>query len=230
MRRLAEAIVAEWAATAATKSVPRLNTTLSPYKKAIQIREVTENSCTVSLPGDNVDDGKVKVSTIARMIEFGMGPGGIGTEGSYDVRTFILKSRRSVNVPFIYNNAQIRQMGLKKQGGIGAKATLDIAKALIPTRVQGGSWKDGQQLGTNFTRIVNNPNTNARHATDRLHGLRRMVSQKSNGDETSRFITFRKASFTLDSNDKRWIHRGIKARRFAIKVHAKVPQIWKALA
>ena len=224
MRRLADAIVAEWRATAATEG--NMSSTLQAYQRAISIREVTENGCVVELPGDSVD-GSPAVAQMARMLEFGMGPGGIGTEGQYDVRTFLLRGKTSVNVPFKYSTKMIRELGKLASGGPGAKATLGAARALGPTRVTQGRWT-GPRLAQGYTRIMSNPHSKgrpgSRHETDRLDSLRRMTDKQG---RTSRYITFRKAS--AKQGEGKWIHPGIKARHLTAKVQAKVPQIWRTL-
>ena len=221
MRRMADAIVAHWKATASTNG--RMNSTLSAYKNAIQIREVTEHSCIVELPGPSVADSAPTVATIARMMEFGMGPGGIGTSGPYNVRDFLLKGRTSVNVPFKYSSKMIAELGKLRNGGPGARQTREAAQSLSPTRVNSGSWS-GQKLSPGFTRIITNPNSKIPHHSDRLSGLRRMVGRDA---QTSRYITFRKASVNQDPG--KWQHRGIVGRHLAEKVLADVPQLWRQL-
>lgn len=224
MRRLADAIVAEWRATASTEG--GMKGTLQAYQRAIGIREVTETSCTVELPGDALD-GSPTVALIARMIEFGMGPGGIGTEGQYDVRKFLLRGRSVVNVPFKYSTKMIQELGKLSSGGPGAQTTLGAARALAPTRVRGGRWA-GPTLGAGYTRIVSNPHSRGRpgaqHVTDRLDSLRRMTDKQG---RTSRYITFRRA--TVNQPSGKWVHPGIKARHLARKVQAKVPELWRTL-
>ena len=222
MRRFADAIVAEWSATAKTDG--NMKTTLPAYKQAIQIREVTADSVTVELPGENVADAAPNVAMIARMLEFGMGPGGIGTSGPYDVRDFLLTGRTSVNVPFRQKTKMIEELGKIKNGGMGASKTLQAARSLSATRVTGGSWQ-GEQLASGYTRIVHNPNTKVPHTTDRLSGLRRMVGKDT---QTSRYITFRKA--TRNQPAGKWIHRGIQARHLAEKVQAKLPDLWRMIS
>jgi len=223
MFRMAHAIQNEWRATAQTDG--RMKSTLAAYKSAIQIRDVSENSCTVELPGPAVSDAAPNVSMIARMLEFGMGPGGIGTQGPYDVRDFLLKGAKSRAVPFKYSTAMIKELGKLKNGGPGAKNTHDAAKELARTQVSSsGSWS-GEKLSAGFTRISSNPNSRVKHKTDKLAGLRKMVGKDG---QTSRYISFRTASKNQPKG--KWQHRGIVARRLTRKVIAKLPQLWSTVA
>jgi hypothetical protein len=221
MRRLADAIVAEWRATAATDG--KMKKSLTAYKMAIGIREVTETSCTVELPGQALDSSP-SVAMMARMLEFGMGAGGIGTSGPYDIRTFLLRGRSAVNVPFKPSSKMIQELGKLRNGGPGARATANTAKGLGPTRVSGGSW-NGPKMAAGFTRIMANPHTKVAHVTDRLAGLRRMQDKKG---KTSRYITFRRATASQPAG--KWVHPGIEARHLAKIVSRKVPALWRDLA
>ena len=215
MQRFGDALVAEWAATARRDG--DMKSTLGPYVKAIAIRQVTEDSVTVELPAQRMTG---KAATVVRMVEFGMGPGGIGTEGPYDVRKFLLsgaggktkigKTGPYKNVPFKIRSAEIK--------GMGGKSALEQAKGLTATRVRGGSWRGGS-LASGYAAIINNANTGLPHKTDRLHGLRRMTNKRG---QTSRYITFRRASWSGNP----WMHRGVRARHLAERVRSKVQDLW----
>jgi len=243
MRRMGDAIVSEWAAVARTEG--KMKSTLSPYRAAIQIRKVTDEAVVVQLPGQTLDTGGgdgAKKALFARMIEFGMGPGGIGSEGPYDVRNFLLRGggfgRKAPkmgptgpyrNVPFKYGVTAIKKMGLIRAGGQGADATIAAARALTATTVRQGSWQ-GEKLAAGYTRIVNNPNTNRPHKTDRLAGLRRMEHTTTKGTaakkQTSRFITFRRATWAGNP----WTHSGVQARHLAEKVAGKIDELWERIS
>jgi hypothetical protein len=231
MNNLAAAIVAEWSATASIHG--DMKSTLAMYKYSIQIREVTETSCTVELPGKDKEDEKPNVAIMARMLEFGMGPGGIGTSGPYDVRNFLKswqfdrkRGHNFVNVPFKYSTKMVKEMSKISSGGIGINKTMDKIKSMEVSRVsQEGRWSGGM-LSAGHTRRIFNPHTKLAHVTDRMAGLRHMQSQKHN-NEHARFITFRRATDT-QSSDK-WIHPGIKARHLAKMVQNKVPEIWREI-
>jgi hypothetical protein len=157
-----------------------------------------------------------------------LGPTGIGSEGQFDVRKWLLTRQSPTalgrikhgangpyrNVPFKLTTARIEQLG-------GSNA-LQKAQDLAPTRVRGGSW-NGPALARGYTAIVNNPNTRIPHKTDRLHGLRRMVGKSG---KTSRYITFRRASWSGEP----WMHRGVRARHIGKRVEKLLPQIWARVA
>ena len=102
-----------------------------------------------------------------------------------------------------------------------------------------GKW-GGEMMGSNYTKIMFNPHTKARHAVDKLAGLRRMASKRDPGKSaksakegrTSRYINFRvaKLSGLKNVNDKRWYHPGVKARELTEKVQKTIPDLWKRLA
>jgi hypothetical protein len=220
---MGDAIVAEWAAQA--RQHGDMKGSISTYVKAITIQKVTEDTVVVELPGRK---SRGKRALRARMLEFGLGPSGVGSEGPFDVRRWLLTRQSPTargeikqgaagpyrNVPFKLTSSAIKQLG--------GQSALDKARGLAPTRVRGGSWS-GPSLARGYTEIVNNPNTRIPHKTDRLHGVRRMVG-KSGG--TSRFITFRRASWAGEP----WMHRGVRARYIAKRVTERLPQIWKRVA
>ena len=224
MRRMGHAIVAEWASQAHKHG--NMRSTLGPYKRAIAIRSVTENTVIVELPGRKFDqqtEGR-EGANIARMMEFGLGASGIGGSGPVDMRRWLLTrespgSRGKIqpgangpyrNVPFKPTVKQIRSMG-------GSSAVKD-ARELAATHVRGGSWR-GPRLAAGYTAIVNNPNTKIPHTTDRLHGLRRMQNKKG---RTTRYITFRRASWAGNP----WMHRGVVARKIVKRVVSELPRLW----
>jgi hypothetical protein len=172
-------------------------------------------------------------AALARMYEFGLGPSGIGSEGQFDVRRWLLtrvsKTARNKiehgangpyrNVPFRRTTAQIRQLG--------GRTAIEDAKALGRTKVVAGpdgkaSW-NGPSLARGYTSIVNNVNTNLPHRTDRLHGLRRLAAR---GGKSSRYLNFRRASWA----GQPWMHRGVRARRIGDRVRREIPRIWELVA
>lgn len=218
MRRMGDVLVAEWAATA--RKDGKMRSSLSAYVRAIGIRKVTHDTVVVALPHKETGS-----ATLARMLEFGLGPGGIGSSGPYDVRRFLLRpSARSApkmgstgpyrNVPFKHTTAKIKNMG--------GNAALQAAAALGPTRVRGGSW-NGPKLAEGYTQRIANVNTGLRHRTDRLAGLRRMVGTRG---RTTRYITFRRASWA----GQPWMHRGITAREIGEQVARRVPELWRRIS
>lgn len=219
MQRIAAAILAEWSATARGQ----LKSTLAAYLKSLAIREATENRVVVALPGDDHDVGKA--AQLARMVEFGMGPGGIGTSGPYDVRQYLLrastrhirwgKSGPYVDVPFGHKAADIAKAGgpaLRRQ-----------ARALSPTMTDHRNnrtiWGGRLPAGT-VAKLA------AHHATDPFAGMVRRVStySKAGKAQTSGYMTWRRASLNA-SSPKAWISRGIKAHHLAMLVNAQVPRL-----
>ncbi len=223
MQRMGDAIVAEWAAQA--RQYGDMSGSISTYVKAITIQRVTENTVVVELPGRK---SRGQRAFRARTLEFGLGPTGIGSEGPFDARRWLLtrqsaKARGRIkpgangpyrDVPFTLTASKIKQLG--------GQSALDKARGLAPTRVRGGSWS-GPSLARGYTAIINNPNTRIPHKTDRLHGIRRMVGKSGS---TARFITFRRASWAGEP----WMHRGVRARHIAERVTELLPQIWKRVA
>jgi len=227
MQRMGDAIVAEWAAKA--RQHGNMKSTLTAYNQAIAIRRVTKNSVTVELPGSKLEQktGGKQVASIARMMEFGLGPGGIGSSGEFDVRRWLLTRESSGSKGKIqgkgrgvYRNVPFKHK-VKSIAGLGGGSAVQAAKNLAATRVMGGSW-NGPSLAAGYTAIVNNPNTGLPHKTDRLQGLRRM----GKGGKTSRYITFRRASW----NGNPWMHRGITARHIARLVVRDLDKIWARVA
>ena len=228
MQRLGNAIVLEWGAQA--RKHGDMGTAITPYVQAISIRRITKDSVTVELPGRKKTG---KAAMMARMYEFGLGPSGIGSEGQFDVRRWLLTRQSSTarnqiehgangpyrNVPFRRTTAQIRQLG--------GTSALEDAKALGRTKVVAGpggraSW-NGPSLARGYTSIVNNVNTNLPHRTDRLHGLRRLAAR---GGKSSRYLNFRRASWA----GQPWMHRGIKARRIGDRVRREIPRLWRMVS
>ena len=223
MQRMGDALVAEWSAQA--RQHGNMDRSLSTYVRSISIRRVTASSVTVELPGRRTG---ARSAMFARMYEFGLGPAGIGSEGQFDVRRWLLTRQSSTargvikhgangpyrNVPFGRSTARIKELG-------GNKA-LQAARALAPTRVSEGSWQ-GPSLRAGFTAIVNNPNTKLPHRTDRLQGLRKLQGRSG---QTSRYMNFRRASWV----GQPWMHRGIKARRIGDRVRREIPRLWRMVS
>lgn len=158
------------------------------------------------------------IGVLPVMFERGMGPGGIGTEGSYDIRKFVLKEGTSnlkrgkngmyVNIPFSHTAGAIL--------AAGGKGAQKAAKALKPYRTGGYNRAKGQspseyRLGDNFGA--------------RLKGLVRQEDTYSKGAagvvKQSKYTTWR----TMSEGGNPWIHPGIRARRIANKVLAAMPQM-----
>ena len=217
----ARLILAEWQSEArrALKSLRR------PYLASLAISSVTADRAVVSLAGEGVDP---QAARLARMAESGMGPGGIGTTGRYDIRVFALKAGTQnlrwgkqgpyLNVPF---NRSVKE--IKKLGGAAA---LREARLLAETiSVSGGvqmvtQW--GQRLPSGLA-----PKVHEHHVADPLAGLVRLASSYSRADDgtartqTTGYRLWRRMSWA----GQPWWHPGITPRRLAQTVQRRVPYI-----
>lgn len=226
MQALAEVIAAEWAAEARGQ----LRRTTGPYLRSIGIRKVTSSQAVVSLPAPGTDK---KVATKARMVEFGMGPGGIGTEGSYDVRKFLLRSGTRnlkwgpngpyVSVPFTRRGAKSAVPGPLEIERLGGRRALAAARKLAP-RVNdpatGKLLSSGGRLGLGWARKLR-----AHHVSGPLAGLVRNASAYGSGElKTSGYTVWRRASWA-NRHPLAWRSKGVKARRIASRVSAKLPDL-----
>lgn len=206
-RDLATVVAAEWR----RKARNGLSASGADYANAVTIESADASGCRIVLGG-----------TVPNIIENGMGPGGIGTTGPYDMRRFILKpgtkslrrdakGRLYVNIPFEHSAADIAKAG-----------ALTAAKSLRPARTRHGDFfrppnsnlvdpkamqartKWGEGLGAQFG--------------PRLAGLVRMekiYSQATAGAPQTKFMTWRR----MTEGGKGWISKGVAARRFAREVH-----------
>jgi len=226
MRMLGDVLVSEWAASAREAG---LRSTLRPYIQAIGIRSVTEDTVTVELPAANVDR---RVALLARMVEFGMGAGGIGSEGPYDVRAMLLRSSTRnirygksgpyVNVPFRMLAKRIRS--LEGSAAMRAARNLAASRSMGGRLVYGGRYQPGGNAPVG--RIRRNPNTGTPHRVHLLANMVRLESTYSRGPggkarRQSTYQTWRRASFSGEP----WISRGIKGRRLAEKLRRRVPEL-----
>ena len=226
MRRIGDTIVAEWSAEARGE----LRSSLGPYLQSIAIRDLDAKHVTVQLPGPGVDG---KVAQLARIMEFGMGPGGIGTEGPYDVRKFLLgatakwkwgKGGPYVNVPFAFRQMDI---GIAASGvGKGAQAAVNAAARLKGTTTDpSGKTTWGGRLKAGYAEKLK-----AHNVSDPLQGLVRKVGAFSKGaggkarTQTTGYMTFRTASWS--NNDPRaWLSSGVKARRIGDRIRERIAEL-----
>lgn len=208
---LADVTLAYWSSLARSG----LRKTKQAYLTSLQVRDVSAKGFTCGLPA------APSTSVLAHIVEQGMGPGGIGTQGPYDVRKFLLRaSTRNIrmgkkgmylNVPFDHDKASITKMG-------GARA-YRRAQRLKPTisTPQGTMWGGRFPKGT-IRKLQ------PHHAVDPLAGMVRLVSTYSlrGGKpvaQTSGYRTWRRASV----NGKPWMSKGVVARRYIDQVATKLP-------
>ena len=202
-RRLSDALVAVTRARWAREARERLGVSAANRGAYVQ-GLVTRDMDSTGTAGVDL------VGTMPNIFEQGMGPSGVGSEGSYDVRKFVLKPGTSnlkhgkkgmyVNIPFSHTAGAIL--------AAGGKGALKAAKALPAYRPGGGR---GQGLG-------------AEHG-DRLSGLVRQEDSYSRGAKgpvvQSRYTTWR----TMSEGGKPWMSKGIAARRIAQRVLAAMPDL-----
>lgn len=212
-RRISAGILSEWSSQANTLGVSAQR--MAEYRRSL-------------FPSvEDRDDGvtaKVELSgTFPNMLEQGMGPGGVGTEGSYDLRTFLLRATTRnirygkrgmyLNVPFDRTAAFIR--------AVGGDAAMKAAKALSPTTsVRGPGGRDVTKWGDRMPAGMA-PKLAEHHATDPLAAMVRRLGTYSQGVAQSTYRAWR----TISQGGKPWIHPGIKARRLAERVQAMIPEI-----
>jgi len=226
MQQLGEVIAAEWAAEARSE----LRSSLRPYIQSIGIREVTPNSVVVSLPGPGAPP---KAATIARMVELGMGPGGVGTQGSYDVRKFLLragtrkihwgKNGPYVNVPFPMRGAKSNVPGPLEIERVGGRRALARARKLAP-RINdprtGKLLSRGGSLPAGMAGKLR-----AHHVSDALAGVKRNASSYNDGKmQTSGYIKWRRASWS-NRDPQAWRSKGVVARHFAQRVRNRLDKL-----
>jgi hypothetical protein len=181
MRRAALAAIGAIGATARKK----LNTSLAPYVGGLRVGKVTNRSAEVVLVG-----------TVPNLVEQGMGAGGIGTSGAYDMRAMVLKHGTKslkvaeeghlyLHVPFGFTGAQV--------AAVGGAGTLRSAQSLLPTlSAPGGGTLWGGRLGP---------------AAGRLAGLVRMQKTYSKATQSG-FAMWR----TMSEKGQAWTHPGVAAR------------------
>lgn len=221
--RIGNAVLNAWSDQASQE----LNRTLGAYKNALQMRELSEDTVRISLPGDEVQDTAFKVAQLARVVEFGMGPGGIGTEGPYDVRQYLLKSgtrslrydkdgKPYLNVPFDHTKASIELMGGLQAVRAAQRLTwtksVQSQQGLVRT-VWGGRMDAGMA-----------PKLKEHHAVDPLAGMVRLGSTYSGGKtKFSGFRTWRRATWSAEA--PKWTSSGVHAHRIGDKIAARLGEI-----
>ena len=158
------------------------------------------------------------------MLEQGMGPAGVGSDGAYDLRTFMLRpTTRNIrhgekgmflNVPFEHSESSILGMG----GRLALKAA-NALKPTISTPIGGGKFKTlwAKNDADGFGRLPAGfaPKLKDHHATDPLASMVRLQADYSKATQST-FKTWR----VLTEWGKPWIHPGIRARKLGAEVAA----------
>lgn len=221
MQRAADILIAEWGAEASAHMGSR---SARAYRQSLVISEVTDTHAVVSL-GDPKARVSAKAARLAMMLEHGLGPGGIGSEGPFDIRQNVLKAGtrrlrqgkrgKYVNVPFKLSAGDIERMG-----GSATRRAVQSAGFKHTTQNQHKTLYGGRLNAGHAAKLKSH------HTTDPLHGLLKFGSRYRGGRiQTSGFGTFRRMS----EQGKPWIHPGIKARKIAEKVSKMLPKLLEGL-
>jgi len=220
LRTAAEAARAKWVEYAART----LHATRRDYVAALR----------VGYRGDRVRVGLAEDAKLANLVEQGMGPGGIGTYGPYDVRRFLLRGstqnvRRTrggklyLHVPFRRMTAQIKALG----GAQAMQAAQQLTATLTApntTTAWGSRLPAGMAPNLRPAPTVLYPGSpwetvQHAHATDPLAGMVRM--QKTYAKATQSFyMTWRTAS----EEGKPWVSKGVMPRWLQSLVMIHAPQ------
>lgn len=206
-RRVQLGIMAAWAAEARS-GLGRSDKTTSAYVGGLQ-------PSTTSMAGVEL------VGTFPNMFEQGMGPGGVGTEGAYDLRHTLLKPGTKslrfgpkgmyLNVPFDMSAAAIKSLG--------GKTALDMARSLDATISRNGRTEWGGRLPPGLA-----PKLRPDHHSDPLAGIVRREAAYSAAAAAGSQSQYRKWR-RISEFGKPWIHPGIRAAHIAAKVIAQLPRI-----
>ena len=218
-RVLADLVLAEWTAEARKK----LNTSLDAYKRSLQIRDLTERGFICGLPASP------STAILAHMVEQGMGSGGIGTSGPYDVRKYLLR-------------ASTRNIRRRKDGGLylhvpfgrtAKQLKADYGKEVAQrARRLAATTTDANRMTRYGGRLPPNmvPKLKPHHVSDPLAGMVRRASTYSRGKggkprmQTSGYQTWRTASYSNTDPDA-WMSSGIRARRIMNEVARQLPTL-----
>jgi len=210
-RQLADLILAEWSAEA--RSSLKGNVQQS-YLRSLSINQADEHGISVSLPKPG------QSATLALMYELGMGPGGIGTTGPYDMRKFMLQEKtrniRRDKKGNLYLNVPFKKSAQKLKAE--NEDVYKKAKKLAPIR-----GAKGNQLPRGLV-----PKKAPHHAVDIYANMRRQASTYSNKQgkpvtQTSGYITWRR--MTINQKPPKWMHPGIKPLNLADRVYSIIPKL-----
>lgn len=233
---IADAVFAAWSAAARST----LGASADRYLRGLTIEGPEGDVVSVSLEG-----------IVPNILEQGMGPGGVGTTGTYDIRDFVLKPGTSrlrygkggpgaasgwyVNIPFRHSAEEIRTLG--------GQALLRRVRQLAPTASGPFGFRDRPE---NFVDprhrafLTVNAATGREGYGGRLQGpgvpdlLQGLVRFGKVYSEASRAgaaqgqafaMTWRRMSRKKPPFQAWTVHGGIQARRIAEKIEGTIPQI-----
>tara|TARA_Y100000114_G_scaffold152868_1_gene171895 strand:- start:3519 stop:4265 length:747 start_codon:yes stop_codon:yes gene_type:complete len=215
---LADLVLAEWSAIARTK----LNTSRAAYLRSLQVRNVTAHGFICGLPASP------STAVLAHMVEQGMGGGGIGTSGPYDVRKFLLREStrniRRTKAGELYLRVPFHHSKKETVAKYGAKIGRAMQRLRATTTDANKRTRYGGRLPPNMV-----PKLKQHHVSDPLAGMVRKSSTYSRRggqpvQQTSGYQTWRTASYANTRPDA-WISKGIQARRIADDVMREMPAL-----
>lgn len=219
LEQAALGVAGNWAGIART----RLRTSTGAYLRALSITELTNTRAVISL-GGTPDTSR---NALPFMVEFGMGPGGIGTEGPYDVRRFLLRAStrnvrygkdgtRYVNVPFPMRGQKSDVPGPLEIERLGGRRALLAARALTARNASVRGTSLGRGLAAKLRE---------HHVSDALQGTYREAGQES-PERTTGFVKFRRASWS-NRDPRAWRSQGVRAHHLVREAQRTVGDVIK---
>lgn len=215
----ASVVLAEWSALARSS----LNTSRQAYLNSLQVRNVTDKGFIVGLPAS------ASTATLALMVELGMGSGGIGTTGEYDVRTYLLRNStrniRKAKNGSLYLHVPFSQSAKSVEAKHGSNIAKQMAQ-LAPTISMGrGRTVWGGKFPAKLVKKMK-----SHHRSDPLAGAVRLQSTYSHKKkavvQTTGYRTFRTASYK-NKDPKAWKSKGIKPRYIGRTVANMLPELYE---
>jgi hypothetical protein len=212
---MGNAILAAWSAEARAK-LGTSSQRIAAYEKGLSVHVTNGNKVRVVLS-----------DVIPNILEQGMGPGGIGTQGAYDQRLFSLKPttkniRRSkkgnlyLNVPFHLTDKEIVALG----GNRALRALRKLDAATTP-RLKGSTRR------INLRRPGLGPGYGQRgrgHSHDSLEGVRKQNKTYAKSTQGT-YVKWR----VMSQGGRPWMSAGVRARNLAQAVSNRIPQILQAV-
>ena len=191
------------------------------YKRQLRIVGITDSKATIELYGESV---------LPNMFEQGMGPGGVGSTGAYDLRKFMLPAKRG-----FFAGKHYRAIPFKVTGRMVSEVATSPTRArasfaaLAPTRTSArgaGGRGFGAALPAGLARRARPSDTMRRdasgksylaraHATDPLAGAYRFEKTYAKKTESHLGVKFR----MMSTKGKPWMHPGIAPLNLAARVN-----------
>ena len=201
-----------------------LNTTYGAYSKSIAV--VVEPGRVVgSLPGPNADE---KHAWLARMQEFGFGPGGIGTQGEYDMRVagqrllYGPKAKQGKHGPYLVIPFKFNTKEASAAAGTNAPNLFKKLSGGNPGFSTPSAW--GTRLPANQGKKLK-----PHHVSTQAAGMIRQgaVEGSSGKTATTGYYTFRTASMA-NTDPSAWRTKGVEAKNIAASVVKSIPKLIQA--